>query len=383
MTNARAALIAAVSLALLLTGAAALRDAALDKLPGRLASSIAACEGEDRGEKLACLDRLAERAVRAFAFPEIDRALAAAGIDCHDFMHFVAQKEYRETGNIGKLYGMCSFSCFGACYHGGIEGYAAEEEARGKPVDAIASALTRACPSGAIVYGQCVHGVGHALMLLTGNMAASLAFCDRFPANRQGTCYEGVFMENLPSSRLSPHPPIEFDPQNPLYPCSALAQKYQEVCYSFQAGRFIAESKGDMSVVERLCGEVPPPYRPHCFTRIGTSLPGGTFETARESCLKLAEREHRDMCLRGIADAFGDRFGGLPDKLLGVLDFCASVPEENKRGCFTRAGLVLRAFLSLDAARAECTKRVADPLFRESCALDGATKESGFSGEIN
>ncbi len=337
----------------------------ISTLPARVAESIGSCNTPERGDKLKCLDGLASELVRKFSFPQIDRALLASGADCHDLMHFVAQKEYRRTKDVARIYGLCSFSCFGACYHGGIEGYAADEQNLGKPTGEIAQSLISACPA-SNMYGQCVHGVGHALMLLSGDLFQSLKWCDLFPEEQREVCYGGTFMENMPSSRLSPHPPAAINPDDPLYPCSALDTKYQKTCYEYQVSHFNSVSGNDTGKVARLCNTVPLSYRARCFMRIGTALPGGTTSTARAACGRIADGTSRALCIRGVVDSFGDRFGGMPGELVKTLNFCAGVSDEERNDCFEQAGFALQKFLPRLDVQRQC-EQVADPLSRAHC----------------
>ena len=334
-------------------------------LPTRIVESLDSCNTPEREDKLECLDTLASGLVKKFTFPQIDRVLLASGADCHDLMHFVAQKEYQRTKDIARIYGLCSFSCFGACYHGGIEGYAANEQNLGKPVEEIAQSLASACPT-ISMYGQCVHGVGHALMFLSGDMFQSLKWCDLFPIEQRETCYEGTFMENMPSSRLSPHPPVAIDPNDPLYPCSVLNVEYRETCYAFQASHFMVVSNGNVLAAARLCERVPDSYAAICFKRIGSSLFGKTPRETQDGCSTIGNKRYREFCTRGIVDSFGDRFGGVPAELTKALDFCAGVPEESKGGCFEQAGFVLQKFLPHPSVQKQC-EQVADPISRARC----------------
>ena len=105
-------------------------------------------------------------------------------------------------GEVGSAFADGSAVCWSGYYHGILErAFAGVSE---EDLPAVSRRLCASAPvrrSDFIAY-QCVHGLGHGLMIYTGyDMPLSLATCDELVTSwDQTSCTGGVFMENLQTS---------------------------------------------------------------------------------------------------------------------------------------------------------------------------------------
>src|SRR5256886_15447767 len=86
-------------------------------------------------------------------------------------------------------------------------------------------------------YYNCVHGRGHAVMAITGDdLFDALHDCDGLSGSMEGNaCARGVFMENLIVDGAPGGPYSKYlKPSEPLYPCTAVGQKYRAECFDIQ-----------------------------------------------------------------------------------------------------------------------------------------------------
>ena len=127
--------------------------------------------------------------------------------------------------------------CASGYYHGILE-----RSLLGKPAEAIAPIAQRICSDPDIrrtdfIHFQCVHGLGHGLMIYTGyDLPRSLDHCEPLETEwERESCRGGVFMENSQSSYGVRSRWLKDD--DLLYPCDWVAEKHKYQCYLIQLAR--------------------------------------------------------------------------------------------------------------------------------------------------
>ena len=121
---------------------------------------------------------------------------------------------------------------------------------------------------------QCVHGLGHGLMIHTGlDLPLSLSICERLPtAWDQTSCDGGVFMENFSSSYGVKSRFLRDN--DPVYPCHAVAEKHKLYCYLQVTSRLLQTSGYDWKSTAQACARVEPNWRTTCFQSYGRDASG-------------------------------------------------------------------------------------------------------------
>ena len=109
----------------------------------------------------------------------------------------------RFKGNVSQAFTAGTASCNSGYYHGILERALVGVGTKAELVQAV----RRLCADPDVratdfIAYQCVHGLGHGLMIHTGlDLPLSLSICERLPtAWDQTSCDGGVFMENFSSS---------------------------------------------------------------------------------------------------------------------------------------------------------------------------------------
>ena len=158
---------------------------------------------------------------------------------------------------------------------------------------------------------QCVHGLGHGLMIYSGlDLPWSLQTCDRLQTDfDRVSCTGGVFMQNLDTEHGHLALPA---PKDPIYPCNAVAERHKVYCYLMVTSRILTPRRlrlaqdGGLVPAERegLGCDVLPVVRTR---RVGLQpVPAA----ARRSALCLEAGDDAGDCLYGAARDYGNNYAG-------------------------------------------------------------------------
>ena len=313
------------------------------------------CLKEIKTEK--CYQELAKVLISQFDLSVIMKALEETEdyhevfSKCHTETHFLGREGYRLTGNLSDSFNQCNFTCHGGCYHGVMEQFFVEEGLVGAEEKQVKKILKTACGKEENYpvfqeYGECIHGLGHASMLITGtNLVLSLGFCDELGSvSEREACYSGVFMENSSSStETAPHPTNFIKKEDPMYPCNILEEKYLNICYGYQSSYFYQLSGSDWQGTVDLCNQVPEDYRHNCFTVYGSNQVGNAQDMSVwvKNCRLIKKEEYQDVCISGIVNSLAGRYGGDYEKLT---NFCAILEGLDKKHCYLNIANVLSSF---------------------------------------
>jgi hypothetical protein len=156
---------------------------------------------------------------------------------CHQLIHSVgnvAAEMY--GGDIGKAFTYGDGFCWSGYYHGVVE--QALKQFNPDTVAAQGDGFCANIPGKAqysFDYFNCVHGLGHGYMAVTKNeLFASLDLCETLTGGwEKESCYGGVYMENVMVDNRT-HFSKYLKPDDLMYPCTAVEEKYKGQCYLMQ-----------------------------------------------------------------------------------------------------------------------------------------------------
>jgi hypothetical protein len=275
--------------------------------------------------------------------------------DCHRIAHIMGSAALaRYDGNVARAFSEGSSTCWSGYYHGILEraftGISSKEELSGAARGVCDDALIRRTDW--LAY-QCVHGLGHGLMLHTGyNLPFALEICDRLATDwDQTSCTGGVFMENINSSYGVKSPWLKDD--DLIYPCNTVKERHKLYCYLMLTSRILQANGYDWQEAARLCSEVESDWVSTCYQSYGRDASGFTRQNPAE-ILRLCRiaGAGREDCIYGAArdltanDANGERAGRL----------CDAAPVAVRTRCFEGIGTILAGFSRESSAhRAACS----------------------------
>jgi mono/diheme cytochrome c family protein len=290
---------------------------------------------------------------------------------CHRIAHAIGAGALAHYGGkVGPAFADGSAVCWSGYYHGILERAFA-----GVSMNDLAPVARRLCASAEVRRNdftayQCVHGLGHGLMIYTGyDLRLSLATCDELATPwDQTSCTGGVFMENLQTSYGTKSQWLRDD--NPLYPCTAVAERHKLYCYLMVTSRILDVDSGDWTKTVAWCRKAEPNWIATCFQSLGRDASGRSLQDPRE-ILRICALAGKDanQCGYGAArditsmDAGARRSAG----------FCAQAPKGWRDYCFNGIGTILGGFArDAGARRATCREAVPKRYWQDCFAGAGA-----------
>ncbi len=254
----------------------------------------------------------------------------------HDLTHVVGINAWTPGKDVGTVYESCTGLYQSGCYHGVVQAYLDAQGTDSTTVYGLCNDMPVTVANLWLRF-QCVHGIGHGLIQNTGlHLPKALAGCDWLVNSWDAqSCYGGAFMEFIVAGRGQSHHPhkkagqadghgdhdtqVSHDstghdmashdmtshdhaamvaaadtfairnPNDPLYPCSAIDTKYQPSCYGMQAGIIIETVGADWGKIAAACDGAPVAMQPSCYQGIGTYVAGYTvldLDKSIENCAR-------------------------------------------------------------------------------------------------
>ncbi len=309
----------------------------------------------DEGPKPA----LAEFDRRIAADPEIER-------NCHRIAHMMgAAALVRYDGRVGKAFAEGSASCWSGYYHGILERAFRDVE----PDDLTATARVLCDDADvrrtAFIAYQCVHGLGHGLMIYTGyDMPRSLETCDGLATSwDQTSCTGGVFMENLSSSYGITSKWLRDD--DPLYPCNSVAERHKLYCYLMVTSRILPLEGWDYGKAAAWCRKAETGWVATCFQSLGRDASGQTRGNVSEIlaiCSKGGDMTRE--CVYGAARDLTSQDSGASR----AAKLCTRAAAAQRSYCFFGIGTILGGLYATEKQkRAACDSVSQRPAARKDC----------------
>lgn len=276
-----------------------------------------ACRRLGGEERRACYTRqLSERLAAngvADAVATLD-AFAAADPDvaehAHEYAHGIGIAAYSPSTDITATFAACGDGYSSGCRHGVIQAYfESRDHVTAPEVEALCRPFKSATASRWVLF-QCVHGMGHGLtMFHAHDLPRALTDCDLLADGwDRESCYGGAFMESVINATAPHHPATQLaaqshqhepavafkaiDPDDPLYPCSIMAERYLHACYQMQTSVMLHLNHGDIGKAARTCDRAPSHMRSVCYQSLGRDI---TSYAARDP------QKTADLCAKGTA----------------------------------------------------------------------------------
>ena len=286
--------------------------------------------------------------------------------DCHRIVHAIGAGALSHfDDNVGQAFVAGRASCTSGYYHGILE-----RAFLGVPQDQLGAASRRFCADSEIrktqfIAYQCVHGLGHGLMIYTGyDLPASLKTCDKLANGWDATsCTGGVFMENYQASYGVKSRWLR--EKDLIYPCNSVAKRHKFYCYDMVTARILPKVNYNWVRAAKWCRKSETGWVPICFQSLGRDASGYTrLDPVRIlNICKVAKEMARECIFAAASDmAYTD----VSPRRAKVL--CNTAPAETRGYCWVGIGGILG---SLDAEpekrKARCDEATQDPRHRRAC----------------
>ena len=316
-----------------------------------------------------------------FALQLFDRRMAAdpaVSASCHRIAHMIGSAALAHfKGNVAEAYSHGSASCASGYFHGILErAFIHVSTERG--LARVAKSLCRG--SGARRWGfldyQCVHGLGHGLMIQTAyDLPLSLSICARLPTRWDDvSCTGGVFMEN--GSTVYGWRSRWLKTSDPLYPCNSVKVRDRASCYLRVTTQILKTNGADWKKTARTCADLPARWARSCFRSYGRDAVGPSKGEGADVILdrcRLAEGRAGD-CLYGAARTLADANADARP----AAAFCKRAPPAQQGSCFAGLGVVVGLLHATNAARVSACARLTDRYVHECArAASGEVRPDG------
>jgi hypothetical protein len=150
-------------------------------------------------ERARCLDPYFRDAARSGRTREAlgrlaDLVRAGTLDDCHHLAHDLGHVGFETQGNLAAAIRAGDADCLNGYYHGVVEAAVRRAAAQG-PLEI--GGMCRELRGEGLAYDGCVHGLGHGLMLVYGDVIRARRLCATLPdAYARQRCVGGVYMQN-------------------------------------------------------------------------------------------------------------------------------------------------------------------------------------------
>ena len=263
------------------------------------------------------------------ADPELQRL-------CHAITHAIGQAAMAQYGDVAVAFRHGDNACGSGYYHGVMQGFALARGSTGllSDLDAACAAVPGKARR-SLDYFNCVHGLGHAIMAVRNDeLFDALHDCDGLTgAMEQNACVNGVFMENLiVDGAHGGHYSKYLKPSEPLYPCTAVAEKYKAECFDMQTSYALGAVRGDFAKVFALCAGVGAPFRTNCYQSLGrdaATMSRDQVPATVATCKLAVGHEQRSACVLGAVLDFVYYY----HSDVQAKQFCAAVEPDLRTGC--------------------------------------------------
>ena len=259
--------------------------------------------------------------------------------DCHRIAHTIgaASLEYYK-GHVAKALANGRSTCWSGYYHGVVERSFVGARRSELPKRSREICKDPDIRRTSFLAYQCVHGLGHGLMIHTGyDLPGSLRVCDQLETGWDSdSCEAGVFMENVSSSYGVKSRWLRDG--DLIYPCDVVAEKYKLYCYLMVTSRILAANGYDWKKTAATCRQSDRGWIATCFQSLGRDASGNTRQDAPkilELC-GLAGNMTRE-CIYGAARDITSNDAS-PRRAKGL---CESAAERYRAYCFEGIGTIV------------------------------------------
>ena len=287
-----------------------------------------------------------------------ERRIAEDEGGCHRVAHTIgAASLARFHGNVARTFAQGTSACWSGYYHGVLERSLLAVKSYSRA--SLAKVSRRLCADRSVravtwLAYQCLHGLGHGLMLTTGyDVRRSLDVCRRLATHWDAeACKGGVFMENISPMYGATSRWLRED--DPMYPCPAVAEADRYECYKRSTTRMLMVIGFDWERIAELCSTLRADWKEACFISFGRDTSAQNERDAAQIvplCELARPYGAERICIQGAAmDITSNDADGMRATVL-----CRSLELRLRGACYRAIGIISGRFRRTDEEReADC-----------------------------
>jgi cytochrome c553 len=297
-----------------------------------------------------------------------DKSIPGVHADCHQISHWVGHAGlayYKNDAGVALSHG--AMTCNSGYYHGVMQLAFA-----GLPKPAVVAKARKLCTNPAIntsdfLLYQCVHGLGHGLMIYSGDdLPWSLKTCHKLQNEFDRiSCTGGVFMQNLDTTMgVSRY----LSNTNPLYPCNIVQGQDKYYCYLQVTSRILTLDGYNWTKTAQWCRKAEKGWVETCFESYGRDASGSTqyHPTATIQVCRKAGK-NASGCIYGASRDYANNYAGS----MQSVSVCTASPTAWKARCYEGTGTILGALHRSTQDRTSACQAIVPKAYVRSC-LKGA-----------
>ena len=284
--------------------------------------------------------------------------------DCHQISHWIGHAGLaRYHGNAAEALAHGGMTCNSGYYHGVIE-----RSFSGLPRSEVVHKARHLCTTPSVTKNdfllyQCVHGLGHGLMIYSGDdLPWALRACHKLQTSfDRVSCTGGVFMQNLDTGMITSR---YLNKRNPIYPCPIVAERDKVYCYLMVTSRINTLDGFNWKRTAGWCRKSEPGWVATCFQSFGRDVSGASQYHPQQTihlCSLAGSGENE--CLYGASRDYANNYAG--GKQAAVL--CNVSPMRYRPRCFEGIGTILGAIHRLGPDRKAACNEVTPARYRADC----------------
>ena len=321
-------------------------------------NDIAAYEELEKVDPEGCFDYLCFE--KHYKYMVANESISAAFVDlkmrydrgatvsyiCHKLVHVIGRAASKKYPDATEAYMKGDHFCSSGYYHGVAEGFIYEKDM--SEVPGIINSMCVKIPGReyySIDYHNCNHGLGHGLMHISkSELFDALKLCDELSGEwERQSCYSGVFMENIIADSEN-HFTAYLKPEESLYPCTAVEQKYKTGCYVIQTSYVLKTNGYDFKNAFYQCSTVKEDFNKDvCYQSLGRDASGlvmSDIPRTHENCMLGSDSREQLNCVIGASkDIIYYYHSDVQAK-----EFCNTFSDDIKNTCLTTVQDYYRIF---------------------------------------
>lgn len=251
---------------------------------------------------------------------------------CHQITHDLGREAAGYYKTLGEALSFEASACWSGYYHGVVEQRMSDYD-DAELLDKIPGFCKDAAKDQySFVHYNCVHGVGHGIMLRFGaDLFASIPYCEKYRDPWElSSCVSGAIMQNVVSAQEG-HTGATFKAGDLVYPCNEISSEYKDECWGMQTSYILWQSNQDLAKGFEICDTVEPDFADDCYQSMGRDISGNSLLDSAKvvSGCALGGAALREQCIVGASlnAVFNDHN---TDK---ATELCGMVEETYKQAC--------------------------------------------------
>jgi hypothetical protein len=275
---------------------------------------------------------------------------AEANGSSHALAHAIGHATYAKfSDSLTRALTSCRDDFASGCYHGVMEMRIGRKGAPSRAEVAEVCTAPEIHVSSFMLY-QCVHGLGHGVMMARiipaanpsiPELTGALEDCDATAnAWEQSSCYSGVYMEFINAAFWPafhyPNTP-KFKRDDPQYPCNGVPGKYARDCYIMQATAMLMHANQNFAEASKMCAKALENASDICHSSLGREASGrnrGHELDALNICASTVDQNAEGYCLSGAVKDIVYVNAKPPEGFA----FCSRVKGQHKPICYQSVG---------------------------------------------